>query len=555
MTLHADALAWTLIHFCWQAAAIAFVYGTIDRVFPGLSSRARYGLALGAMLAIVATAIATLIHQEALARIAAVSVTIPNTGQGVPLADVAIGAGAAFRPAFASSANGDLLFWLDMAWLAGVLLLSVRGIGGWIVLQRLVHAADLAVPAPLTEMIDRLCACMTLRPVVLRLSLQASGPFVMGLFRSVVVLPVSALAALSPDQLEAVLAHELAHVRRADYFWNLLQTLVEALFFFHPAVWWISRRLREEREHCCDDLALAACGDPLAFATALCALEVSRNPALALAINGHRPTSALRLRVAHILGERLPAPRRAAPLMLAGVAVLGLCTVSALPRARASIVQPARPKHVPKRVPMIRVAGAATVTAGTIVAEAPAPRGVPDPLPIAAAVGAVSVDPAPPEPAPVAESYEAAMLRAGYGGDLRALPSLQQDGITPDYLRSITALGLGLPNAKQLRILWSHGARAADFETFRAVGAAPPNLYDFVGYSLFGVTPALVTGMREAGFDGISSKKLVQLAKLGVTPAYALAARRAQPDIDLWHLIGRRMDEIDKRRGAGDGAG
>jgi beta-lactamase regulating signal transducer with metallopeptidase domain len=553
VTLHADALAWTLIHFCWQAAAIAFVYGIIDRALSGMSSRARYGLALAALLAMVATAIATLIHQETLARVVGLPLTIPISEEDVPLALAAMKAGATFRPAW-SPEHGALLFWLDMAWLAGVSLLSARAIGGWVVLRRFVRAADLAVPAPLAAMVSRLCTRMKLRPVGLRLSLQASGPFVMGLFRSVVVVPVSALAALTPDQLEAVLAHELAHVRRADYLWNLLQTLVETLFFFHPAVWWIGRRLREEREHCCDDLALAACGDPLAFATALCTLEAARGPALALAlaIDGHRPASALRLRVAHILGETVPAPRRAAPLMLAGIAALGLCTVSFLPRARASVVPPVRTKPAP----IVRVAmdGTARFTASTRVTEAIAPA-VARPLPVVAAVGAVSIDLTPPAPAPVAESYESAMLRAGYGGDLRALPLLEKDGITPDYLRSIAALGLGLPNAKQLQILWSHGARASDVAAFRAVGAAPPNLYDFVGYHLYGVTPALVTGMREAGFDDIPSRKLVQLARLGVTPAYAAAARRARPDIDLWHLIGQRMDEVDKRHRAGDGAG
>ncbi|QNQ11335.1 M56 family metallopeptidase [Sphingomonas alpina] len=557
MTLHADALAWTLIHFCWQAAAIALVHGAVDRSLSGISSRARYGLALAAMLAMVGAAIVTLVHQEMLARVAALSAIIPIAGQGVALADMAMDAGAGFRQVSAwFPTNGALLFWLDMAWLAGVSLQSVRAIGGWIVLRRLVGAADMVVPVALSAMADGLCARMNLRPVALRLSRQVSGPFVMGLFRSVVVVPLSALAALSPDQLEAVLAHELAHVRRADYFWNLLQTLVETLFFFHPAIWWIGRRLREEREHCCDDLALAACGNPLAFATALCTLEAARSPGLALALDGHRPASALRRRVAHILGEAVPAPHRAASLLLAGIAALGLCAVSVLPHARASIVQPARAKTV--QIRPVAIAGTATIATDASRTEAAGPA-APEPLAVTTATDPASVDPVPLTPstpqAPRAESYEEAMLQAGYAGEMRALPSLEQDGVTPDYLRTILALGLGAPNAKQLRILWSNGARAADLETFRAVGAAPSTLYDFVGYSLFGVTPALITGMREAGFDGIPPGRLVKLAKVGVTPAYAAAARRARPDIDLRQLIGQRMDENDRERAASDGAG
>ena len=88
-----------------------------------------------------------------------------------------------------------------------------------------------------------------------------------------ILLPASALAGLTPHQLEAILAHELAHIRRHDYLVNLLQTLVETLLFYHPAVWWLSRRIRVERENCCDDLAVSLCGDPYTYAQALADLE------------------------------------------------------------------------------------------------------------------------------------------------------------------------------------------------------------------------------------------------------------------------------------------
>src|ERR687891_1536007 len=84
------------------------------------------------------------------------------------------------------------------------------------------------------------------------------------------------MSGLSAQQLEAILAHELAHIRRHDYLVNLLQTLVETLLFYHPAVWWLSRRIRLEREHCCDDLAVSLCGDPYTYASALADLEQLR---------------------------------------------------------------------------------------------------------------------------------------------------------------------------------------------------------------------------------------------------------------------------------------
>jgi HEAT repeat protein len=111
---------------------------------------------------------------------------------------------------------------------------------------------------------------------------------VVGWLRPVILLPASALTGLSPQQLEAILAHELAHIRRHDYLINLLQAVVETLLFYHPAVWWVSRRIRQEREHCCDDLAVAVCGDSLTYARALLEMEQLRaaGPQLAMAANG-----------------------------------------------------------------------------------------------------------------------------------------------------------------------------------------------------------------------------------------------------------------------------
>src|SRR4029077_10699398 len=98
-------------------------------------------------------------------------------------------------------------------------------------------------------------------------------PTVVGWLRPAILLPIAALAALSPAQVEAILAHERAHIRRHDCAMNVLQTIAETLLFYHPAVWWLSKRIRVEREHCCDDVAIAVCGDPVGYAQALAELE------------------------------------------------------------------------------------------------------------------------------------------------------------------------------------------------------------------------------------------------------------------------------------------
>ncbi len=124
-------------------------------------------------------------------------------------------------------------------------------------------------------------------------------PLVIGWLRPVILLPASALSGLTPDQLEAILAHELAHVRRCDYLINAFQNVVETLMFYHPAVWWISSCIREEREQCCDDLVVSACGDRVTYARALLFLEEARGlPRLAFAANG----GSLIYRVRRLLG-------------------------------------------------------------------------------------------------------------------------------------------------------------------------------------------------------------------------------------------------------------
>ena len=108
-------------------------------------------------------------------------------------------------------------------------------------------------------------------------------PLVVGCLRPIVVLPIAAMSQLNAAQVEAILAHELAHMRRHDYLVNLMQTLAETLLFYHPAVWWLSARIRDEREHCCDDVAVAVCGDPVGYAAALAELEAWRSGELSLA--------------------------------------------------------------------------------------------------------------------------------------------------------------------------------------------------------------------------------------------------------------------------------
>jgi len=142
---------------------------------------------------------------------------------------------------------------------------------------------------------------------------------VVGWFKPAILLPAAAITGLVPEHIEALLAHELAHIRRHDYLVKVLQTVAETLLFYHPAVWWLSRQIDAEREACCDDFAVGLTGDTLTYVSALASLESRRREHLAplLAANG----GSLQHRIARLVGQ---SPTRACPLLVAGPMTVGV---------------------------------------------------------------------------------------------------------------------------------------------------------------------------------------------------------------------------------------
>ena len=177
-------------------------------------------------------------------------------------------------------AGASLERWLPvlvLGWMLGVAILALRLAGGWMRVSRMKSHGAVPADGALQAMVSRLTRRLHLtRAITLLQSSAVEVPTVIGWLKPTVLLPIGVLSGLTPLQIEAILAHELAHIRRHDYFVNLLQSLVETLLFYHPGVWWLSRRIRIEREHCCDDLAVSLCGDPVVYASALADLEELR---------------------------------------------------------------------------------------------------------------------------------------------------------------------------------------------------------------------------------------------------------------------------------------
>jgi beta-lactamase regulating signal transducer with metallopeptidase domain len=338
----AQAIGWALLQFVWQGTLIAVLTALLLAALRRSGPDVRYvvsAIALALMLTVpVVTVMQTLgaagpASEESQPAPAIARATV-TAGSAATSAD-SLPARAAAGAAAASWTVDEWLPSLVSIWLIGVVVLTLRLFSGWMWVQSMKTHGARPAPDVLQTAARRLMRRLHIgRPVRFLESSRVAVPTVIGWLTPAVLLPASALAGLSPDQIEAILAHELAHIRRHDYAVNLLQAVVETLLFYHPAVWWLSRRIRIEREHCCDDLAVSLCGDPVAYAAALAELEGLRSEsgAVALAATG----GSLLQRVRRVLGAPTHAGR--APAWLAaGVALLVVVSMSAGTIARDAL--------------------------------------------------------------------------------------------------------------------------------------------------------------------------------------------------------------------------
>ncbi len=346
MTALEQALRTALLHFVWQGVVVSFLLWTALFFLRKRSANARYiasCIALIVLLALpVITACAVYTQPVVKHSTARFFAAVPQT------------VAAAWTGPVGSAPTGSISLWMSSlgwwalpAWAFGVILFSFRlawGAREVAVLRRSGTPADPSLRALGAALAARLGIE---RPVRLLITSLAEGPSVVGWIRPVILLPAATLMGLTPEQLEAVLAHEFAHIRRYDYLVNIFQMVVETLLFYHPAVWWTSARIRHERELCCDDLAVSMCGDPLCYARALTKLERLRTLAPNMAMGG--TGGSLLYRIQRLTGS---AGRRFGPSRLPGIlavciALLCIALCTTWTRAHA---QELKPHPAPKAV-------------------------------------------------------------------------------------------------------------------------------------------------------------------------------------------------------------
>ncbi|MCK4850512.1 MAG: tetratricopeptide repeat protein, partial [Phycisphaerae bacterium] len=321
----AQRIGWALIHFLWQGTLVALLLAAVMQFLRHRSPQVRWFLACTAFGLMAVLPVVTAYT---------VSVDIPNVAEIEPLTEATtlpdstplvaaetelpfVAVGDPASPEVPSELPGDgaglasttpwlqqaknflhpILPWGVLVWLLGVVGISLWHFGGWLLLEKTKRLGTRPVAPAIRNILDQLLQRLRIsRPIRLLESARVAVPVVVGWLRPVVLLPASLLSGLTPSQLEAILAHELAHIRRFDCLVKLIQAVIETFLFYHPAVWWISAHIRQESEHCCDELAVEICPDRKSYAHALARIAelTSRKPRLAAAASGGKLLSRIR---------------------------------------------------------------------------------------------------------------------------------------------------------------------------------------------------------------------------------------------------------------------
>lgn len=316
-----QAFSWTLIHSLWQGMLLALLAVLLLSIRRNLSSLLRYRLVLFCFAIFVFSAVGTFLWYW---NTGAETDAVIHVGTYGDLAWVQIDSSILLKAVAHLSGNAPTVVLIWFVFFSLRLMKFIRGLN-------YMHTMRIRAKQPESEYwqqrVKQLSACLGLNRMVSILESHLTKvPLVLGHFSPVILMPVGLFSGLPAGQLEAVLLHELAHIRRNDFLVNFLQTLAETVFFFNPGLVWISDLLRQEREHCCDDFAITKTGKPKEFIEALLSFKdyALSAPDHAVAFRGRR--SQLLDRVNRLLGLK---PQRVPQggytfVALSGIVLIGL---------------------------------------------------------------------------------------------------------------------------------------------------------------------------------------------------------------------------------------
>lgn len=545
-----EAIGLAVLHLLWQGIVVAAVLASALKLLSGAAANIRYVLSCAALAGLVVFGV----------------ITARTSYQADSPAIVPIGgsmetAGHETAPGTREVASAPLAFiemhtsTIAIVWLLGVIVLSTRLVVSWNRARGLMTSTE-PVSARFEDMAARLALALGVDRVVrLAQSSAVDVPGVAGFLKPVILVPASSLSGLSVRQLEMILAHELAHIRRHDYLVNMLQSVAETLLFYHPAAWWISRQIRIERENCCDDLAVATCGDALEYARALAVLEELREgPALVVAANG----GSLLDRIKRLIRAQEKNMANGWTAAAAALSFAVVMTVASLPLQadRNTPIPPAPPAAAVDVVaPRPAAAPKPAATPRPVIApiSPPAPMAHDDfryefdvdvdvdlpeipPAPEIPPVPEVPMSPPRAATAPMAFAAVAAGFDFDFdlgdesdGDDkpmtesgpltVDELITLRMHGVTAEYIAGMRSV-FGPMSVRQIRLLKMMGVSAKYVADMRAAGVNVTTAREAAQLKMHRVTPEFVRSLAAAGYSKLSPRDLARLAMAGVNADY-----------------------------------
>ena len=336
-----ETIGWTLLHSLWQGALISLLLAGILLILRKRSAQLRYNVTFISLSLLFVSTVATFfIIKENVSPAAyepiADEVTIQPAVTELMNVDNLITSIASIS--FYEEVQLTVEHYLESnlglmvsIWFIGLLLMSLRFLGNLVFTQRLKHYRIRSADKDTEIRIKDLAGDLGMNSnFMVKLSEYTKVPMVIGWLKPTLILPVNLFIQLPYDQVETIIVHELAHIRRNDFLHNMIQSFIEIILFYHPAVWWMSSLLRTEREHACDDVVINYTGNSMAYARALTSLQemnMYHNTGLAPAL--FKSKNQLFKRITRMFGNHNITPSIKDSLTMAIVLIISITAISA----------------------------------------------------------------------------------------------------------------------------------------------------------------------------------------------------------------------------------
>jgi beta-lactamase regulating signal transducer with metallopeptidase domain len=524
------AICWTLLHSLWQGLIFAIVAGIVLVLTKKASSSLRYNLLCCGMILFLAVSGYTFYRQ----------LHIPAAPEGPVAGNLPAVTGGwtttATTPVITTGTNHTPRNGIDslvryfnthaslvvVIWFIIFLARFVQVLSGVVYTQRIRHYQTSAAPSEwqqrLTPLLHRL---QIKRPVSLLQSGLVKVPMVVGWLKPVILVPIGMLAHISPEQVESILLHELAHIRRQDYVFNLVQHVVDTLFFFNPALLWISSLIRTERENCCDDIAIRQTNSRRRLIEALVSFHEYRQSAqaYALSLTGKNNGVVRRVeRIVHRKNHSLNAGERL--LLMCGLMTLSVAFITIDSSRQEAPASPVRPAVTQIQIPALPPSAPA-VTSPASASD----KGILKPAPMTVSSPS-KLQPERTQP----DTTHPGTTEDGSPDLLDELKSLgyhdisvdqlircKEHGVTGEFIADLRKLGYKTFSLDKAVELVDHGVSAEFINSLHHMGYTDISLDMAVRLVDHGVTTDFISSIRKLGFDGVSLEKAIRLADHGVT--------------------------------------